>query len=70
MLPFSNPILHIRAPIVIAPDLVGSLRLARHENAKRVTRNVNQFAAPAVARFADAFTYRDEASLCTPAAEL
>src|SRR5690242_14158017 len=70
MLQFSNPILHVGSSIVIAPDFLGGLRLASHENAKGVTRNINQFAAYAMARFADAFTQRDEASLCMPAAEL
>ncbi|MBV8829558.1 MAG: hypothetical protein JO217_08380 [Acidobacteriaceae bacterium] len=49
MLQLSDPMLHIGAPIVVAPDLLASLRLAGHENSKGVTGDINQLIPPRAA---------------------
>lgn len=43
MLQFSDAILDVCAPVVIAPDLRSSLRVANHENAKGIDWDINQF---------------------------
>jgi hypothetical protein len=69
MLQLGDAILHVGSPIVIAPHVLSGLGLTGGENAKGVTRNVNQFAPHAVTRFTHTFAYGDEMSLGLPIAE-
>src|SRR5512138_1005211 len=46
---FGNPVFHVGAPVVVAPDLLGSIDATGDEHTEGVAGHVDQLAAHAVA---------------------
>ena len=70
MLQLGNAILHVRAPVIVAPDLLWSRTATGDEDAEGVARHFDQLAAHAVAALAHPLANDHEAPLGTPALQL